>query len=87
MQRNRRGPAANNGVFSDETQSSRMRRLQLASDLPEDERPRVLVPATGDESFQDLLRDRRNRKEKFFHHRPPRVLDVCQVPLAGRLLR
>jgi hypothetical protein len=31
------------------------------------------------------LKDRRNRKNKFFHHQPPKVLDVCQVPVPVRL--
>jgi len=31
--------------------------------------------------------DTRNRKQKFFHNRPPRVLDVCQIPMAGRITK
>ena len=47
----------------------------------------ALVPDTVDKSFRKLLKDRRDRKEDFFHHKPPRVLDVCQVPVGGRLIR
>ena len=34
-----------------------------------------------------LLEQRRDRRAKFFHRKPPEVLDVCQVPMAGRVTR
>ena len=37
------------------------------------------------EGFVDLLKDRRDRKQRFFQQRPPQVIDVCQVPLGVRL--
>jgi peptidylprolyl isomerase len=87
VQRIRRGPAGNNGIIESDTARSRIRSIRLASDLPEEDRLRAYVMDTSSEGFADLLEGRRNRTQKFFHHRPPRVLDVCQVPMAGRLTR
>lgn len=87
VQRIRRGPAGDNGIIRDDTQTSRIRGLVLASDIPEGERREAYVMDTGSEGFADLLDDRRERKQRFFHHRPPPVLDACQVPMAGRLTK
>jgi peptidylprolyl isomerase len=87
VQRIRRGPAGENGIIQDETLSSRIRSMKLASDMPREERLSALVIDTNSKGFGKLLKDRRNRKQKFFHHKPPEVLDVCQVPMAGRLTR
>ena len=42
---------------------------------------------TASEGFGALLEARRNREQRFFHNRPPAVLDVCQVPVAGRVTK
>jgi len=85
VQRIRRGPVSGNGVFQDETASSRIRKMTMAADMPEEERLTGFVPDTNNKDFRNLLKDRRNRKQKFFINKPPRVLDVCQVPMAGRV--
>ena len=85
VQRIRRGPANENGIIQDETESSRIRSMTLASDVPEDERLSGFVLDTNSKSFKKLLKNRRNRTQKFFHNKPPKVLDVCQVPMAGRV--
>ena len=35
--------------------------------------------------YKKLLKDRKNRSHAFFHHKPPKVLDICQVPVPARL--
>jgi peptidylprolyl isomerase len=85
VQRIRRGPVGDNGIIRDDTAASRIRGIVLAADLPEEERRDAYVMDTGSKGFADLLDDRRVRKQRFFHHPPPKVLDACQVPLAGRL--
>jgi len=85
VQKIRRGPVSENGVFQDETASSRIRSIRLASDAPREERLSGLVMDTNSKGFQHLLKDRRNRTQKFFLNKPPKVLDVCQVPMAGRV--
>jgi len=87
VQKIRRGRADNNGIIQDETASSRIRGMKLASDIPENERLSAFVVDTSSKSFEKTLKDRRKRKQRFFHHKPPEVLDVCQVPMAGRLTR
>jgi peptidylprolyl isomerase len=87
VQQVRRGRAENNGVIQDETSSTRIRRMRVATDIPEQERMAAFVTDTNAKSFEKLLKNRRDRKQKFFHHRPPEVLDVCQVPVASRLTR
>ena len=59
--------------------------MTLAADMPEDERFSGFVLDTNSKAFKKLLKNRRNRTQKFFHNKPPRVLDVCQVPMAGRI--
>jgi len=83
----RRGALGDNGIIRDETATSRIRSMRLGSEIPDAERPAAYVMDTDSPGFADLLRDRRKRTQRFFHHRPPEVLDVCQVPMAGRLTR
>jgi peptidylprolyl isomerase len=87
VQRIRRGPAGDNGIIRDDTTASRIRGIVLASDIPAEERRVAYVMDTASTGFADLLDDRRERKQRFFHNQPPKVLDACQVPLAGRLTR
>lgn len=87
VQRIRRGPANDNGIIRDDAEASRIRRLQLAADLPEDGRPTAYVMDSASPGFSDLLTERRERQQRFFHHRPPEVLDACQVPLGGRVIQ
>jgi peptidylprolyl isomerase len=87
VQRIRRGAAADNGIISDDTASSRIRSIRLAGEVPEEERLQAYVLDTSSKGFADLLRDRRERRQRFFHRKPPQVLDVCQVPMAGRVTR
>lgn len=81
VQQIQRGPDDNNGVFTDDTSSTRIRSMKLVSELPEEEQPKIFVMDTSSKGFDRLLDDRRKRKQKFFHHQPPPVLDVCQVPV------
>jgi peptidylprolyl isomerase len=87
MQKIPRGPAGDNGIIRDDTTASRIHGIVLASDIPEAERRKAYVMDTGSAGFADLLDDRRERKQRFFHNPPPKVLDACQVPMAGRLTR
>ena len=79
-----RGPVSNAGVFTDETASTRIKSMKLGIEIPEEQRLRRYVMDTGSDAFDELMEDRRNRKHKFFHNRPPKVLDVCQVPVGTR---
>jgi peptidylprolyl isomerase len=87
VQKIQRGPQDDNGIIREDTAASRIRNIRLAADIPEAERQAAYVMDTGSEGFGDLLRDRRERKQRFFHHQPPPVLDVCQVPMTGRVTK
>jgi peptidylprolyl isomerase len=87
VQKIRRGPAKESGIIQDETASSRIRGIRLASDIPKEERLSAFVTDTNSKDFEKTLKNRRNRKQKFFHNKPPKVLDVCQVPVAGRVTK
>jgi len=84
VQRIRRGPAQNNGIIETDQSRSRIRRMRLFEDLDEDEGADYYVMDTSGEGFRELLDARRNRTNEFFHHKPPAVLDVCQVPVSTR---
>jgi len=87
VQRIQRGRTDENGIIQDETRSSRIRKMTLASDIPKSERLSAFVMDTHSRGFERLLKERRDRKQKFFHNKPPEVLDVCQVPMAGRVTK
>ncbi len=87
VQRIVRGPESNAGVFLDDTSATRIRSLKLMSELPENERETTYVMDTSSAVFKDLLDGRRKREQKFFKHKPPPVLDVCQVPISARLTK
>lgn len=85
VQRIKRGPALDNGIIAEDLERSWIKRMRLASSLEQDERLDVWVADTNGKGFKKSLKERRDRKHKFFHHKPPRVLDICQVPVPVRL--
>jgi peptidylprolyl isomerase len=84
VQQIKRGPVNENGIFQDDTSSSRIRSMRLASDIPKKERLSGFVVDTSSKGFEQYLESRRDRKQKFFHNKPAAVLDICQVPVASR---
>jgi len=85
VQRIKRGPTLENGIIEKDLDRTWIKRMRLASSLEENERLDIWVADTNSKGFTDMLEERRNRKNKFFHHKPPKVLDVCQVPILARL--
>jgi len=83
----KRGRADANGIISSDLERSRIRSIKLGSEFPEDERLKALVMDSDSKEFRNMLKDRSNRKQKFFHNKPPKVLDVCQVPNAGMVTK
>jgi len=85
VQRIKRGPALDNGIIEEDLDRSWIKGMRLASSLKTSERMNVYVADTNGKEFKKRLKERRNRKNKFFHHKPPKVLDICQVPVPARL--
>ncbi|MEZ5897620.1 MAG: peptidylprolyl isomerase, partial [Parvularculaceae bacterium] len=57
--------------------------MRMASDLPEDERPRFEILDSASPAFAAFAEARRNRPEEFFYFRP-NYLDICQMPVPVR---
>jgi len=85
VQRIKRGPTLDNGIIEEDLDRSWIKRMRLASSLPQEQRLDIYVADTNSKGFQKMLKERRNRSQKFFKHKPPKVLDVCQVPVPARL--
>ena len=85
VQRIKRGPTLKNGIIEEDLDRTWIKRMRLASSLEESERLDVWLADTNSDGFKNMLKERRNRNNKFFHHKPPKVLDICQVPVPARL--
>ncbi len=84
VQKVRRGALENNGIIENEVARSRIGRMRMAHQLDEGERRDYYVMDTNGPAFNEYLEGRRNRTHEFFQHKPPKVLDICQVPVASR---
>jgi peptidylprolyl isomerase len=85
VQRIIRGPVEANGMIEPGAPQTEIVSARLAADVPQAERTTLQVADTGSSGFQDVLDGRRHRGKPFFHHTPPAVLDVCQVPVGTRI--
>jgi len=85
VQRIKRGPALKNGIIEEDLERSWIKRMRLASSLEKGEQLAIYVADTNSIGFKNMLSERRNRSGKFFHHKPPKVLDICRVPVPARL--
>jgi peptidylprolyl isomerase len=85
VQRIRRGPVDRNGIIVQDTSRTRILNMLMSADIDESTRKSIYVMDTGSRGFRDYMRSRRNRSDGFFHHKPPKVLDVCQVPVGTRV--
>jgi len=85
VQRIKRGSARENGIIEEDLERSWIKRMRLASSIDAEQRLDIYVADTNTDGFKKMLKQRRNRNQKFFHHKPPKVLDICQVPVPARL--
>jgi peptidylprolyl isomerase len=85
VQRIKRGPALKNGIIEEDLERTWINRMRLATSVDEQELLDIWMADTNSRGFTDMLEERRNRKAAFFHKKPPKVLDVCQVPVPVRL--
>ncbi len=75
--------AIESGVIQPPRTGDEMRRVRIASDMPEAERPTYLVMRTRTDAFEAAKTARRVRTADFFYRTPPAVLDICdfEVPV------
>jgi peptidylprolyl isomerase len=87
VQRIRRGPTDANGIIDDDLARSRISSMRLLSEYPKAKRLHAYTMDTSSKPFARLLDERRVRRHAFFHNKPPKVLDVCQVPVGTRITK
>ncbi len=62
-------------------------KMQLMRDVPQDQQIIIEVEQTVSNDFKEKLKKRLARKNAFFYKKPPKVLDVCQVPILSRRVK
>ena len=85
VQRIKRGPTLKNGIIEEDMGRSWIKGMRLASSVEKNQQLDVWIADTNSKGFKKMLKKRRNRSDNFFHHQPPKVLDICQVPVPVRL--
>jgi peptidylprolyl isomerase len=85
VQHIKRGPTLENGIIEEDLDRTWIKQMSLASSIDAEQRLDIYVADTNSSGFKKMLKQRRNRNQKFFHHKPPKVLDICQVPVPARL--
>jgi peptidylprolyl isomerase len=81
---NRGNPEVESGVIQDASRRDRIVKTQIASDMPEGERPRYQVMRTDSEVFAKRVEERRRPPTPFLIRKPPPYLDVCNVSVPVR---
>ncbi len=61
--------------------------MQLMRDVPKNQQLLIEVEQTDSHEFKEKLKKRLARKSAFFFKKPPKVLDVCQVPILSRRIK
>ena len=74
------------GFYADAAKRVPIRSVQVASDLPVAERPRVQTMRADTPSFDSYLDARANRRDPFFV-RPAGGVDLCNAPVPTRIVR
>lgn len=81
----KRGPPPM-GFYEDATQRTAIKSIQLASELPADQRVPLQVLRTDSKTFADTVEARRNRVDGFYK-RAAGHIDLCNIPLPVRIAR
>lgn len=78
VQKLKRGDRAiESGVLQAPDKGDTILSMQIASDMPEADRPTYRVMATSSAAFEAAKTAKRVRAEAFFYRTPPKVLDIC----------
>lgn len=81
---NRGDPAVESGVIQDESQRDAILKVQIAADMPRAERPRFQIMRTDGPGFATKKEERRNAVSEFWLHQPPKVVEICIMPIPTR---
>jgi peptidylprolyl isomerase len=80
---NRGDPAVESGVIQDAAMKDPIVRVQLASEIPEAERPNYQVMAVPSKAYAEYMAKRRNPAPDFYKWVPPH-LDICAINIPSR---
>jgi peptidylprolyl isomerase len=69
------------GLYEDAAERTPIRSIRLASEVPREERTRLIALRTDTETFLDATEARRNRIDDFYK-RSSGHIDICNVPVA-----
>jgi len=81
---NRGDPAVESGVIQDVSQRDTILKVQMASDMPRAERPRFQVMRTDGPGFTTKKQERRDAVSEFWLHQPPKLVEICSMPIPSR---
>jgi len=81
VQKINRGKAENKGIFDDISKATKIKKISIASDLPKNKQNKIMIERTDTLAFKNKLNKRLARLDPFFYEKPPKVLDVCQIPI------
>ena len=76
----RRGPAPA-GIYENAAERTPIKSIRLASEVPKEERTRMIVLRTDTQTFREATAARRNRIDDFYK-RSSGHIDICNVPVA-----
>ncbi len=71
------------GFYQGNERGATLKRVRLAADLPEAQRPSIEVMRTDTARFAELIQARRSRHESWFHEPTDRI-ELCNVPVPVR---
>jgi len=87
VQRINRGETEDNGIIELDMARSRISRMRVFDQLEQEEKRDYYVMDTTSRGFRRMMEERRDRDQPFFIEKPPKVLDICQVPVGTRAER
>lgn len=71
------------GFYQGDERGAELKRVRIAADLPETQRPSIQVMRTDTARFAELIQARRSRHESWFHEPTDRI-ELCNVPVPVR---
>ena len=72
------------GVYTDPAQRTPIKRIALASEVPEAERTPLEILRTDSATFRAATEARRNRVDDFYTE-PAGHIDLCNIPIPVRV--
>ncbi|RVU05506.1 peptidylprolyl isomerase [Novosphingobium umbonatum] len=75
--------APGNGMYNDKAKNTPIQTIRLASELPQDQQPRLQYLSTASQTFRDYVSARVNRRDAFYIYAAGSA-DICNIPVPIR---